>query len=71
MQPLNGCVVQPFQGREFNVYGSPLGDVASEATELLEVERDLIRWVGRGLLLREHLIPEDPDGLLSLPPAPT
>jgi prevent-host-death family protein len=42
LQPLDGCVVQPFEGAEFDVYGSPLGDASEEASKLEEIEKEML-----------------------------
>ena len=52
LQPLDGVVVQPFAGSEYDIEGSRLGDARDEAAKLGEVERDLLaRGVWRGRVL--------------------
>ena len=50
LQPLDGCVVQPFVGAEFDIYGSPLGDASDEASKLEEIEKEMLvrgQWLDR------------------------
>ena len=48
LQPLNGCVVQPFAEGEYDIEGSPLGDASEEARKLSGVEQDLLVRGQRG-----------------------
>ncbi len=48
LQPLDGCVVEPFTGREYDVEGSPLGDASQEANKLSSIEQDLLVRGQRG-----------------------
>jgi antitoxin (DNA-binding transcriptional repressor) of toxin-antitoxin stability system len=51
LQPLDGAVVQPFVGAEFDVEGSLLGDAQGEIGKLTEIQkvllRDCVNMVGR------------------------
>lgn len=42
LQPLDGVVLQPLTGREFDVKGSPLGTADHEVRKLSEVQRELL-----------------------------
>ena len=42
LQPLDGCVVQPFEGAEYDIHGSPLGDAQQEATKLPQIEQEIL-----------------------------
>ena len=48
LQPLDGCVTQPFAGREDDLLGSPLGDLDREIAKLRPIEKrmlmDGVRW---------------------------
>ena len=43
LQPLDGVVVQPFDGHEYDVFGAPLGDAFHEARKLPDLARALLR----------------------------
>lgn len=42
LQPLDGCVAQPFTGRENDLLGSPLGDLDREIAKLRPVEKRML-----------------------------
>jgi antitoxin (DNA-binding transcriptional repressor) of toxin-antitoxin stability system len=42
LQPLDGCVTQPFEGRVGNLDGSPLGDLETQLDELQPIEKELL-----------------------------
>jgi hypothetical protein len=42
LQPLHGSVVQPYEGGEFRIEGSPLGDCEFEASRLPELQKVLL-----------------------------
>lgn len=42
LQPLNGCVVQPCDGAQHDVAGSPLGDASREVDKLSSVQQALL-----------------------------
>jgi prevent-host-death family protein len=48
LQPLDGCVTQPFTGTEHDVLGSPLGDIDREIAKLRPIEKrmlmDGVKW---------------------------
>lgn len=55
LQPLNGVVVQPYEGRDYDVNGSPLSDACGELEKLTEAERTLLRdGVSGGRLIFGH-----------------
>lgn len=58
LQPLDGAVVQPVAGAEFDIDGAPLGDVQDELRRLSDVERALLR---DGLNALGRLIPTQVD----------
>ena len=43
LQPLNGVIVQPFEGLDYDVEGSLLGDVSQELEKLSELQRAILR----------------------------
>lgn len=69
LQPLTGSVVQPFEGREFDIHGASLGDVGAEVDKLSEVQRALLADAIRrgrfipGCLSEQHTWAEGRDGL--------
>ena len=42
LQPLDGCVTQPFEGRVGSLDGSPLGDLKAEIDGLQPIEKELL-----------------------------
>jgi hypothetical protein len=42
LQPLNGVIRQPFDGRDYDVTGSPLGNMSVEVEKLTELEIQLL-----------------------------
>ena len=43
LQPLDGVVVQPFDGHEYDVMGAPIGDAHQEVRKLPNLARALLR----------------------------
>ena len=54
LQPLTGCVTQPFEGKEYDVFGSPLGEVDRQIARLRPIEKKIL--TSRALMLREVLL---------------
>ena len=42
LQPLDGCVTQPFAATEHDVLGSPLGDLDREIAKLRPIEKKIL-----------------------------
>jgi len=48
LQPLNGCVTQPFEGRQYDVKGSPLQTIDHEIAKLRPDEKKLLMDAVKG-----------------------